>query len=106
MQPDHTESFSVGRCCWATRLALASQPVTTHPRDRCLRAEEPRLPLRLSRLFPLAHVPAKWGPVRRQEHAPLKNFRACPHSEGMGHALVAMAPALSILHARHRAHLA
>jgi len=32
MQPDHTESFSVGRCCWATRLALASQPVTTHPR--------------------------------------------------------------------------
>src|SRR5215510_10103846 len=35
----------------------------------------------------LAHVPAKWTPVRRQEHAPLKDSRACPDSEGMGHTL-------------------
>src|SRR5713226_1292081 len=43
----------------------------------------------------LAHVPAKacpgldpgWIPVRRQEHAPLDNSRACPDSEGTGHAL-------------------
>jgi hypothetical protein len=25
---------------------------------------------------PLAHVPAKWPPVRRQEHAPMKESRA------------------------------
>src|SRR5258708_5865543 len=38
----------------------------------------------------LAHVPAKarpgldpgWTPVRRQEHAPLNDSRACPDSEG------------------------
>jgi len=33
----------------------------------------------------LAHVPAKWTPVRRQEHAPRLNPRACPDSEGTGH---------------------
>ncbi len=35
----------------------------------------------------LAHVPAKWIPVRRQEHAPPKEARACPDSKGIGHAL-------------------
>src|SRR6266567_7206601 len=35
----------------------------------------------------LEHVPAKWMPVRRQEHAPLKNSRACPDSKGTGYAL-------------------
>jgi DNA ligase-associated metallophosphoesterase len=35
----------------------------------------------------LAHVPAKWTPVRRQERGPLNDPRACPDSEGTGHAL-------------------
>jgi len=35
----------------------------------------------------LAHVPAKWTPVRRKEHAPLNDSRVCPDSEGTGHAL-------------------
>src|SRR2546425_13081302 len=35
----------------------------------------------------IAHVPAKWTPVRRQEHAPLKDARACSDSEGTEHAL-------------------
>ena len=39
---------------------------------------------------PLAHVPAKWTPVRRQEHAPhapRDDLRAGPDSTGTGHAL-------------------
>jgi len=36
----------------------------------------------------LAHVPAKWTPVRRQEHAPIKESRACSDSKGTEHALV------------------
>src|SRR3984893_15625942 len=36
----------------------------------------------------LAHVPAKWIPVRQQEHAPCKNTGACPDSIRMGHALM------------------
>src|SRR5882757_2460546 len=35
----------------------------------------------------LAHVPAKWTPVRRQEHAPIKETRACFASAGTKHAL-------------------
>jgi NADH dehydrogenase len=35
----------------------------------------------------LAHVPAKWTPVRRQEHAPMKESRACSDSTGTEHAL-------------------
>jgi oxygen-independent coproporphyrinogen III oxidase len=35
----------------------------------------------------LAHVPAKWTPVRRQEHAPTEESRACSDSEGTEHAL-------------------
>jgi error-prone DNA polymerase len=35
----------------------------------------------------LAHVPAKWTPVRRQEHAQNKESRACSDSEGMEQAL-------------------
>jgi hypothetical protein len=35
----------------------------------------------------LAHIPAKWMPVRRQYHAPLETFRARPESEGTEHAL-------------------
>src|SRR4029077_5514208 len=35
----------------------------------------------------LAHVPAKWTPVRRQEHAPKKESRACSDCEGTEHAL-------------------
>jgi len=34
----------------------------------------------------LAHVPAKWTPVRRQEHAPIKESRACSDSKGTEHA--------------------
>lgn len=33
-----------------------------------------------------AHVPAKWIPVRRQEHAPMKESRACSDSTGTEHA--------------------
>src|SRR5689334_21346660 len=36
---------------------------------------------------PLAHVPAKWTPVRRQEHAPIKESRAYSDSEGTEYAL-------------------
>src|SRR5215467_8020727 len=36
-----------------------------------------------------AHVPAKWTPVRRQEHAPTKESRAYPDSEGTEYALAA-----------------
>jgi uncharacterized membrane protein len=32
------------------------------------------------------HVPAKWTPVRRQEHAPLDEPGACPDPEWTGHA--------------------
>jgi hypothetical protein len=35
----------------------------------------------------LTHIPAKRTPVRRQEHASGKELRACPDSEGSGHAL-------------------
>jgi hypothetical protein len=35
----------------------------------------------------LTHVPAKWTPVRRQEHAQMKESRACYDSEGTEHAL-------------------
>src|SRR5262249_20841495 len=35
----------------------------------------------------LAHVPAKWSPVRRQEHAPLQDSRAVSESEGSEAAL-------------------
>ena len=35
----------------------------------------------------LAHVPAKWTPVRRQEHARTKESRACSDSEATEHAL-------------------
>jgi ABC-2 type transport system permease protein len=35
----------------------------------------------------LAHVPAKWTPVRRQEHAQNRESRACSDSEGTEHAL-------------------
>src|SRR5712691_8519548 len=35
----------------------------------------------------LAHVPAKWTPVRREGHAPMNESRACPDSAGTGHAL-------------------
>jgi hypothetical protein len=35
-----------------------------------------------------AHVPAKWTPVRRQEHAQMKESRACSDSAGTGHVLV------------------
>jgi hypothetical protein len=35
-----------------------------------------------------AHVPAKWTPVRRQEHAQTRESRACSDSEGTEHALV------------------
>jgi len=34
-----------------------------------------------------AHVPAKWMPVRRQEHAPIKESGACSDSTGTEHAL-------------------
>ena len=30
----------------------------------------------------LAHVPAKWTPVRRKGHAPMNDSRACPDSAG------------------------
>jgi predicted RND superfamily exporter protein len=36
----------------------------------------------------LAHVPAKWTPVRRQEHAPMQESRARSDSTGTEHALV------------------
>ncbi len=39
----------------------------------------------------LAHVPAKWAPVRRQEHAPLKDSKAVSDSEGTETALEAPA---------------
>ena len=39
----------------------------------------------------LAHVPAKWTPVRRQEHAQTKESRARSDSEGTEHALDARA---------------
>src|SRR5712692_4959117 len=45
----------------------------------------------------LAHVPAKWAPVRRQEHAPLNNSSACADSEGTGHALARRALVLDRL---------
>src|SRR5215469_3641247 len=32
-------------------------------------------------------IPAKWTPVRRQEHAPIKESRACSDSKGTEHAL-------------------
>ena len=35
----------------------------------------------------LAHVPAKWTPVRRQEHAPINSAGACPDSKGAEEAL-------------------
>jgi hypothetical protein len=35
-----------------------------------------------------AHAPAKWTPVRRQEHAPIKESRGCSDSAGTEHALV------------------
>ena len=39
--------------------------------------------------FDLAHVPAKWTPVRRQEHAQTNESRACSDSEGPEQALAA-----------------
>ena len=33
-----------------------------------------------------AHLSAKWIPVRRQEHAPMKELRACSDSTGTEHA--------------------
>src|SRR5262249_12440600 len=36
---------------------------------------------------PLAHMSEKWIPVFRQGYAPLKDARACPDSNGTGHAL-------------------
>jgi AIG2-like family len=39
-----------------------------------------------ARLARLARVPAKWMPVRRQEHAPTDESRACPDSAGTRHA--------------------
>ncbi len=44
-----------------------------------------------SRTSPLAHVPAKWMPVRRQGHAPMNNPGARPDSAGTGRALGASA---------------
>src|SRR5262249_11257673 len=35
----------------------------------------------------LAHIPAKWTPVRRQEYAPIKESRAYSDSEGTEYAL-------------------
>jgi 2-methylisocitrate lyase-like PEP mutase family enzyme len=43
----------------------------------------------------LAHVPAKWTPVRRQEHAPLNDSRACSDSEGTEHALGGKLPLMA-----------
>src|SRR6266540_5258974 len=51
----------------------------------------------------LAHVPGKacpeldpgWIPVRRQEHAPTNESRACPASEGTGRAPVRLATRLA-----------
>jgi GntR family transcriptional repressor for pyruvate dehydrogenase complex len=40
----------------------------------------------IERMKTPSHVPAKWTPVRRQEHASLKKPRARPDSEGTGHA--------------------
>jgi hypothetical protein len=37
----------------------------------------------------LAHVPAKWTPVRRQEHATMKESKAWSDSDGSEHALAA-----------------
>ena len=34
----------------------------------------------------LAHVSAKWSPVRREGHAPMHESRACPDSAGTGRA--------------------
>ena len=33
-------------------------------------------------ISPLAHVPAKWGPVRRQGHAPTRESTALPGDIG------------------------
>jgi hypothetical protein len=40
----------------------------------------------------LAHVPAKWTPIRRQEHAPGSEWRACSASEGAEHVLAQTQP--------------
>jgi hypothetical protein len=40
----------------------------------------------------LAHVPAKWTPVRQPEHAPNKESRACFDSTGTKHALAPAKP--------------
>jgi S1-C subfamily serine protease len=45
----------------------------------------------------LAHVPAKWTPVRRQGHAPKRESRARPGSAGTGCALAAAAIAAIFL---------
>jgi hypothetical protein len=42
-----------------------------------------------------AHVPAKWTPVRRQEHAQTRESRACSDSEGMEHARAHSPPAVA-----------
>src|SRR5207244_2507890 len=38
----------------------------------------------------LAHVPAKWPPVRRKGHAPTHEIRARPDSAGTGRALMSL----------------
>jgi len=43
----------------------------------------------------LAHIPAKWTPVRRQRYAPIKDSRACFDSAGTKYALVRVAHVLS-----------
>ena len=45
----------------------------------------------------LAHVPAKWIPVRRQGHAPNKEARARPDSAGTGRALAIVAVLAAVL---------
>jgi predicted lipid carrier protein YhbT len=47
-------------------------------------------------LVTLAHVPAKWTPVRRQEHAQTKESRACSDSEGAEHARRHGRPSLAL----------
>ena len=72
---------------------LVGEPVSTSPehalardrrgnvreRNRCGSARRARLADDA-----LAHVPAKWTPVRRQEHAPRKNLQPFPRSAANG----------------------
>src|SRR4051812_34594736 len=77
-------SCSVRRCCAATRpsgpspfaavIAAAAAPICRTSRRVIISS--------------LAHVSAKWPSVRRQEHPPLHESRACLDSEGTRHALV------------------